>query len=462
MREFEASSDTVVSPSAADRGEALSQGGAAGDGRRLSDGTPLRVLLVEDNPGDADLVDLMLEAEDGTFEIAHADRLAVARAELERQPVDCILLDLGLPDATGMHALHELQATAPEAPVVVLTGLDDEDAGVTAVQQGAEDYLVKGATSGDRLARAVRYGVQRHRRFEEVADRAMLDELTGLRNRRAFLSLAEHAFEVAARRRHRLVLLYIDLDSLKSINDSLGHREGDRALVDTARLMQTTFRTSDLIARIGGDEFSVLLTGISEHAARSAIERLSKGVEELNAAGERPYRLSLSVGMASRDHSDRCSVDDLMHRADGAMYDVKRYSVARPSVLFVAAEEGLRNVLPLALEEDYDVMPVGSLEEALASLEGRSFDLVVVDKALPSEVYAELAERGRSGATPILMVSGDARPASAKAAIEAGAHDYMVKPFDLEELRGRLSRLLGARADRSVAPGSAAYRRRDA
>lgn len=132
------------------------------------DDTPgsLSVLLVEDNPGDAELMAEMLEdgpAEGPVFELRHVTRLADAQVELVSGPVDVVLLDLSLPDGRGLESLAVVRQAAPEVPVVVMTGLADDEVAVRALQAGAQDYLVKGREGGDSVRRAVRYAVERQR-----------------------------------------------------------------------------------------------------------------------------------------------------------------------------------------------------------------------------------------------------------------------------------------------------------
>ena len=135
---------------------------------------PVKVLLVEDNPGDAALVTQMLKRSTLVdAEITHAERVATARAALHKDPFDCVLLDLGLPDARGMEALKLVQSAASETAVLVLTGLDDEGVGVEALQEGAQDFLTKDKIDTEVLGRAILYSVERQR--TESAKRYFLD-----------------------------------------------------------------------------------------------------------------------------------------------------------------------------------------------------------------------------------------------------------------------------------------------
>ncbi len=145
---------------------------------------PLHVLLVEDNPGDAELMAEMLQddvPDVASFTIRHVARLADARAELDRSPVDVVLLDLSLPDSHGLDSLQTLRAVAPELPVVVMTGLADDEVALRAVQAGAQDYLVKGRDAAGAVRRAVRYAVERQRLIRAAQHAsAARDEMLGV------------------------------------------------------------------------------------------------------------------------------------------------------------------------------------------------------------------------------------------------------------------------------------------
>ncbi len=205
-----------------------------------------------------------------------------------------------------------------EVPIVVLTSVDDGELASGAVNEGAQDFLVKGRADGELLDRSIRYAIERHRVLEQVRQLAVVDELTGLNNRRGFLILFEHHRELALRKQMPLTLVLIDLDGMKQINDTYGHQEGDRALIHTARLLSTSFRKSDVIARLGGDEFCVLLTEGSEQGGEAAINRLVANVESERGSAQRPYSLSLGIGRY--DPKDPVPVDILIERADQAMY----------------------------------------------------------------------------------------------------------------------------------------------
>lgn len=283
------------------------------------------VLLIEDNPGDTRLIrESFRDAGGGDFELACADTLAGGLAVLAERAIDVILLDLSLPDSFGLETVGKVQAAVPDIPIVVLTGHRDDTLSVTAVQAGAQDYLIKGEVEGNLLVRSLRYAIERQRMSMVLKSLSLIDELTGLYNRRAFLSLAAQQLKTADRLEQRMMLLFADLDDLKRINDNLGHSGGDLALKEAAAILRQTFRGSDLIARLGGDEFVVLVMETGGESAEAMTERLMEHLEAYNAAGHHPFRLSMSTGVAHYDPSLPCTVEDLLDCADSLMYEQKK------------------------------------------------------------------------------------------------------------------------------------------
>ena len=151
---------------------------------------------------------------------------------------------------------------------------------------------------------------------------AVTDHLTGLGNRRGLEMAASRILEINRRRGVESVLLYFDLDKFKSINDDFSHAEGDRALQEFADLLRKVFRGSDVLARLGGDEFVVLLSGSGEHAA--AIQRFRVALQVRNDRTNLPYPLAASIGIANLDSTGEQTLEQLLHRADQAMYQEKQ------------------------------------------------------------------------------------------------------------------------------------------
>jgi len=159
---------------------------------------------------------------------------------------------------------------------------------------------------------------------EELRSLSLTDALTGLHNRRGFFTLAELQLRLADRRKQGMYMLYADMDNLKQINDTHGHQEGDRALVETAKLLQTTYRASDVVSRIGGDEFAVIPVGTVGDDIAVVISRFQKNLDAFNAQGLLQYALSVSIGVVMYDPLQPLPLGELISKADKLMYEQKR------------------------------------------------------------------------------------------------------------------------------------------
>lgn len=398
----------------------------------------IRVLLIEDNPDDVWLLrETLAEPAGVQIQMENADRLSSGLARLAQGGVDVVLLALNLPDSRGLGTLAALHAQAPDVPVVVLSGLADEETAIRSVQQGAQDYLVKGRADSQALVRVLRHAIERHHLLSQLEHRtrelqasevrfrkmieenpdgiivvdgdgvvrfvnsaaaglfdrpaeellgapfgfpvvgeepmeveivrqdgktavaemrvaevelhgetlfvtslrdttelvqlreklramSLTDDLTGLYNRRGFFTLVQQQLKLAHRTGRKMSLLMVDVDGLKRINDTLGHHVGDQALIETADVLQETFRESDIVARIGGDEFVVLAVETDSASAEILTARLQENLQARNAQQNHRHELSLSCGVSHYNPESSCSVEELMRSADARMYEHKR------------------------------------------------------------------------------------------------------------------------------------------
>lgn len=407
------------------------------------------ILLVEDNPGDARLVQEMLRDETGgRFTLAFAETLKAALTQLENEAYDAILLDLSLPDSHGMETFFAIDSAAVNTPTVVLSGLGDEAVAVQAVQEGAQDYLVKGEVAGVLLGRSLHYAIERHRvvkllqqteerledflehtydlvqsidsdgRFryvnrawletlgyqrdeiaglsyfnvvhpdsrqvsKEIYERAIHGEpsplvtvtfltkngehvvlegsvyvnikrgelqstrailrnitqrhmeeerikhlahhdgLTGLPNRRQFNDRLEQIIIRSAMRRRIAAVMFLDLDHFKPINDNYGHHVGDLLLQSVADRILDCVREGDTVARIGGDEFAVILTDVADRKDIPIVaQKIINSVAQKYNLDDNELVIKMSVGV-SVFPDDGDNVKQLLNRADFAMYQVK-------------------------------------------------------------------------------------------------------------------------------------------
>jgi len=316
-----------------------------------------RVLLIEDNPGDVYLLRQML-SENSSFktELINLTYMSEAEAYLAVSAVDVILLDLGLPDVQGLDAIRRAHAVAPGIPLVVLTGLDDESVAVQALQQGAQDYLIKGQIEARGLLRALRYAIERKKMqssalamAQQMAHSAEHDFLTGLPNRMLLNDRISQAIALATRHAKKIAVLFLDLDGFKHINDSLGHPIGDMLLQSIAERLVKCLRGSDSVSRQGGDEFVILLLEIdrAEDAAVTA-RRILQAVAQSHAIGQHVLHVTASIGISVYP-TDGLDADTLIKNADTAMYQAKENG--RRSFRFFKPVMNVRAVERQSIEE---------------------------------------------------------------------------------------------------------------
>lgn len=153
---------------------------------------------------------------------------------------------------------------------------------------------------------------------------AILDELTMISNRRGFETLSKHALSLCKRMESPATLLFIDLDKFKPINDTYGHAEGDYALQVFSNILRDVFRDSDVIGRMGGDEFAVLLTRSSAADCESIVQHLKQSLADYNTKATRGYNIEFSYGFIEHDVQQHQSLDDMLAAADSLMYQQKK------------------------------------------------------------------------------------------------------------------------------------------
>ena len=293
----------------------------------MNDGGPrtTKVLLVE---AEARHLDPLREAFEGasghSTEVEWVGEMSAALEVLSSGGFDAVILDPDLPDSQGLSSFERMYAFAPHIPIIVLTKNDDEDLAVRTVQGGAQDCMSMREAEPNVLARSVRYAIERHRLLSALRSLSLIDDLTSLYNRRGFKDLGEQYLKLARRTSRGVSLVYLDIDRFKTINDTLGHHVGDRALRCVADTLRATFRRSDIIARMGGDEFAVLAMEASSEDVAMLVGRLRDELSELNQNTKEQFQLSLSIGTTRYVGEDVMSLDDLLAKADAAMYAEKR------------------------------------------------------------------------------------------------------------------------------------------
>ncbi|PIR34039.1 MAG: hypothetical protein COV36_01505 [Alphaproteobacteria bacterium CG11_big_fil_rev_8_21_14_0_20_44_7] len=293
----------------------------------------LNILHVEDDPGDALLMQEILMAEVGisTFDVVHVESLKDAITELNKRGFNAVLLDLGLRDVSGVDNVRIIKEENPDIPIVVLTGVDNEDIAMQALQKGAQEYLVKGHGDGKVIRLAIKSSIQRKAVERQLYHQANYDELTGLANRRLFMEHLEKALIKAKRWKREEALMFLDLNNFKTINDTYGHEAGNELLKQTASRLSSILRESDLVARYGGDEFMWLLDNSAADIKQGCETVANKMIEIMNEPfilGNNSNQISVSIGIAIYPDcaDDAASMIDV---ADMAMYKAKSHGANR-------------------------------------------------------------------------------------------------------------------------------------
>jgi two-component system, cell cycle response regulator len=294
-------------------------------GERPMDPQKIKVLLAEDNPGGSTFwKDILSGVVSAHIQVRHVHQLSDVDKYIGENLPDVIILDLTLPDGRGLAVFLGVYNLAPRVPIIVITKKEDPKLAAQVMAEGAQDCLVKSDIDSYLLGRSMRYAIGRQRHLDELRSFSVIDELTGLYNRRGFLTLSEQQVKMAGRTKQPLLLVFADVDGLKAINDQQGHHRGDLALMETAHVLREAFRETDILARLSGDEFAALLACTKQTNAQTALDRFQKTIDEHNSYRGRDFRLSVSIGIALYDPSSPSSIGDLMERADKLMYERKR------------------------------------------------------------------------------------------------------------------------------------------
>ena len=313
----------------------------------------MKILIAEDDPVSCRILAANLKKWGHDVVVTRNGRDAWSALHAQDAPALAIL-DRVMPDVDGIEICRQLRNEKTDTPVhvILLTSLNRREDLLAGLEAGADDYLTKPLDTHELRARLQSAGRilelqeslrQRVRELEAaIAERklaeealrnlSLTDQLTGLSNYRGFLNLAEHHAKTSRREHTRSLLIYADMDGLKEINDTLGHRAGSTAISAVAEILRRTFRDCDIIARLGGDEFAVLVPNIQQAASATLLDRLEQNLRNYNAEGHHEFTVALSIGAVEIDHEEGLNIEDHMARADAVMYREKRKKKERTKV----------------------------------------------------------------------------------------------------------------------------------
>ena len=282
------------------------------------------IILVEDDTNVSILLSRQLQR--SGFSVRTAGTLAQARELFRNQQWDLAILDRGLPDGDGVELCRELRAQSEHGYLMLLTGVDSDEAKLEGFERGADDYITKPFQLDELVAR-IRAGVRivqlqkalldSNRRLEELS---LSDALTGIANRRAFDERYATAYETARRYERPLSLVLVDVDHFKAINDTHGHATGDAVLRVVAQRIAAVTRQTDFVARIGGEEFAILLPETPLFESMQFCEKIRATIAADDVVGK---HVTVSLGVANMPHSHAQGPSELFNAADQALYRAK-------------------------------------------------------------------------------------------------------------------------------------------
>jgi diguanylate cyclase (GGDEF)-like protein len=289
--------------------------------------TPLRVLLIEDSEDDALLAVLELLRAGYVITSRRVETAAGLVDALEHERWDLAIADFSMPQFSGTKALAILRQYDAEMPFVFVSGTIAEDAAVAAMKVGAQDYVMKGSLKRlvpavERELREVEVRRSRRRAEERLAHLAYHDALTDLPNRALLHDRLTQAMLGYHREGQPLALMVLDLDNFKAINDSLGHQAGDRVLQQVALRLRAALRDTDTVARLGSDEFALLLPHTDLAGAEAAADKILQRLTAPYVLDDRSLVVAASLGLAIFPQHSTVA-DTLLQQADIAMYAAK-------------------------------------------------------------------------------------------------------------------------------------------
>lgn len=306
------------------------------------------ILVVDDTPADCHFMAAILSAQG--YRVRTAASAKAALMELDIEQPDLILLDVNMPDMDGYQLCRQLKQSVHYAgiPVIFISVFDDTESKVAAFNSGGIDYVTKPYRVAEIKAR-INAHLEMKRARDRLGYQAGHDPLTGLPNRSLLADRLQQSISFAERYGGRVAVAYIDLDKFKVINDRLGHKAGDRMLIQAASRLQACVRESDTIARIGGDEFVIVFYDQgSDSVTAHALQRILDSIAEPIIVDGYALNPTCSIGFACYPQDGR-DVDTLLRNADTAMYRAKE--LGRNNFQFYTSELNERINEHMALEK---------------------------------------------------------------------------------------------------------------
>ena len=227
-------------------------------------------------------------------------------------------------DSKGIEILEKMHDLIIDIPIIILTGVYNELTAIDSLRKYVHDYLIKGKMNSELLVRSIRHSIELHKMLTALRSLSIIDELTGLYNRRGFFVLLENHLNLAKRKKMGISIFYINVNNIENISDKYGSKESDKALIDSSDILIQSFRESDVIARVGSHEFAALAVEASENGCDPIDKRLKMNLDKFVKKEIRPFKLSLNFRKMYCNPDEYLSIEKTLFEADEMMYMIKR------------------------------------------------------------------------------------------------------------------------------------------
>ena len=286
---------------------------------------PGTALVLEDDECDAAILRELLEnCCSQSFSVRRAAFLKEAMRLLSRETFEFALVDMDVPDSSDLNTVREVIRANPAVPVIVLTGNDDIDTAIKALEIGAQDYLPKSQLDNRTLQRVIEYSVQRKQKEAELSIKAYFDTLTGLANRSLLYERWRRCLARSKRADCQTGVLVADIDRFRQTNDRFGHAAGDALLKDFAMKLSASVRETDVVARLGGDEFVIVLETIKSKSEIDDVRDALLGCMKNSFLFDgREIAYTASIGGAISAPKDDEDLMAVIRRADAEVYEFR-------------------------------------------------------------------------------------------------------------------------------------------
>jgi diguanylate cyclase (GGDEF)-like protein len=283
----------------------------------------LKILLIEDSKDEAKAAIGVLKSASPEVEVTHVEKLSVAFKRISREDYDAIVLDMELLDTHGLDPFEQILGSLARMPVVLLTTPADEAMASKALQHGAQDYLIKGQWRSEQLKRSVEHAIKRKRAEQKLTYLPQYDHLTALANRNLFRDRLDHAMARSKRTGRKIALMRLGLDRFREVNDSYGQEAGDLLLKEVAARLTKCQRETDTVARLWGDEFTVLLEDFNAEADITMVaKRMIAAIDKPFGIQGKAINVSASIGITMYP-LDKVPLEELIAHAGKAMEKAK-------------------------------------------------------------------------------------------------------------------------------------------